>query len=168
MAVISIVAVATGCRQELPEPSSAVRVSQMCGAPSAADYYFPRDIFAQAVDPLESATGPSRVLADMHEPSLSCGDDASEAYRALWIHSFSTWQPVMVRLLRAGQGWRVVAARWKWPADNLWSPMTETDHREAVLRGEQGDEIVAALNGLGFGLFPHLCLRGTCTTVVSG
>ena len=146
--------VGVGCRQELPEPSSAVRVARSCGAPSAADYYFPRNIFAHPVDPSESATGPSRVFADMHEPSLSCSDNVSEAYRALWIHSFSTLQPAMVRLFRAGRSWSVVGARVKWPADDLKSPMTETDHREAVLSGEQGDEVVAILTGAGFWAIP--------------
>jgi hypothetical protein len=154
--LIRAAAASVGCTTDLPEPSSAVRAAPSCGAPSADDYYFPRDIFfpARVEDP-QSISRPSRVLADLHEPSLSCGDGAPEAYRVLWIHSFSVWNPAMVRISRAGSGWLAVAVRSKWDRIGATPHLTEVEHREAVLDAEQGNQIVRALKAAEFWVAPH-------------
>lgn len=82
-----------------------------CEGAGADTYYFPAGILdiEGAADPSDAFVRHwySAHLAAMNEPSLSCGANASEAYRFLWLRSFH--QPIAVRVSRTGQHFELVA-----------------------------------------------------------
>lgn len=90
----------------------AIHAAENC-PPSATGQFFPPGIFesTQYPDSAErSAEWASKILASMHEPSLSCGS-LGESYRFTWIHSFTTRQPTAVRITRDDGRWHIVAVR---------------------------------------------------------
>jgi hypothetical protein len=51
----------------------------------------------------------------MNEPPLACGpSNDEETYRFTWVHAFTSYGPLMVRLSRSSSDRRLVADRYTW------------------------------------------------------
>jgi hypothetical protein len=79
-------------------------VRARCGSASEGDLFFPRGVFSNR----SADERYSKILRSINEPSLSCGHDAIEAYRLVWIHVFQA-SPTIVRIQRSDSGGTLVA-----------------------------------------------------------
>jgi hypothetical protein len=75
-----------------------------CPPTSESDFFFPVNAFDGARSDIDALKRElySRHLATMRQSSLSCGADASETYRFLWLRSFHRSISVRVVLIRDG------------------------------------------------------------------
>lgn len=130
----------SGCEQPLPEPTAAQRIRSDCGSQSDNNYFYPEGLLAlsEGTDQLLRHTA-SRFLLSLDEPSLSCAGGISfEAYRFVWIHTFSNVQPVVIRVTRRASGWSIRAAQFRGLADQAIvarnERMLSTEEAQAVLQ----------------------------------
>jgi hypothetical protein len=114
---------------EIPEPSLAQRARKECVSRTRDDFYFPFEAInpQNAVIDESERNAYSQFLGALNQPSLSCGDDVTEAYRFLWM---PTYRPAAVILVaRTGKGWRVDAAQFNHPRTNQpWTVARRVEH----------------------------------------
>jgi hypothetical protein len=92
-----------------------------------------------------SVAMPARVLAAMHEPSLSCGVQP-DSYRVLWFTAFSDVPPPMVRISRIDDRWVATAVRLSgWDGRDL----REIDRHERVLTEDESRQMLHAVDAFG-------------------
>jgi len=92
----------------LPEPG---------GTSTRAPEYCPPELFADFGGRIGQGvwTDYQNRMTFMNEPLLACGpSNDAETYRFTWVHAFTSYGPVMVRLSRSANDRRLVAGRFEW------------------------------------------------------
>ena len=135
------------CTQQLPEPNTGQQVRSQCPSVSSDDFFLPRGILAvDAESDARIRSGPSLLLANLDETSLSCGNGSvDEAYRLVWRHAFSNSQPVVIRATRSGSEWSVIGVQVR----------SLTDHSVAIrhedaLSNAQAEALVSTVGASRF------------------
>jgi hypothetical protein len=92
-------------------------------------------------------------LTRMGEPILACGPtDDDETYRITWVHAFTTYSPIAVRLFRTNQSRRLTAARYTWKVPR--PELAAVARVERELSEGEWTEVHALVRSAGFWAMP--------------
>jgi len=134
-----------------------VRVRSTCTSTLYGEYYFQDRMFSTSEDDGVADRGQySRVLRDLHEPSLSCGPTPDEAYRVVWISPFEP-DPVGIRVSRTGERFELVATALRGPDENY--RLVTVKRTEKALTRTQWQTLTSALSEANVWLMPFQPLK---------
>jgi len=135
-----------------PGPSAAKAVRKECPRQSSDTYYFPEGVMfpSDAHRDREDRWGAGKYLGSLDVPSLSCGGDATEAYRLLWIHT--NLPAIVASVTRLDAGWRAEAAEFRHPKTDLFWAVERRMERQ--VSNEQIRPLLDALDAADFWISP--------------
>ena len=131
----------------LPEPTTSEAVRPTCPAKTSDDYFIPAESFGpnRETDAFVRQ-GPTRVLSEAGESSLSCGASSSvESYRLVWIHSMVPRQPLVAHVSRVGSNWKIAGL-----GSSGGPSAAKIERRERVLSHDEASELVRSVKNAEF------------------
>jgi hypothetical protein len=130
---------------EIPELSRAQLAPEACPPPRDDDRFFGPgllDLWAQY----------SQLWQEMKEPIFACGPfEGDEAFRLTWMHSFTRYQPLVVRATRTGATHTLAVAVSEWvPKPPGGVSLRLHTRRERALSGDEWSELSSAIRAADF------------------